>query len=290
MYARALKMFAVASSALLTGIQTSAQSAQVTVGTITRTVMVKSQYGTASIFSIDVDKREYWITAKHVLTGAKHPPFGSVEAKEVTLSLLSPDASAGQLNWVPEVFSVIDPGKDIDIVVLAPKVHIVDALVPPATISSVGAPIGGDCEFLGYPGTLGGGWKSKWEDGKTYWFPFIKHCTISGQFIEPLRFWVLDGINNEGFSGGPVVILTGAAQEIMAVISCYLTEPADVVSVASGPVPAMKKSKPTPAPAQAVSQRQQVANVNSGFIIAFDIDYALDAIKKNPIGPLREPK
>jgi hypothetical protein len=26
-----------------------------------------------TIFSIDVDGREYWITAKHILTGARHP-------------------------------------------------------------------------------------------------------------------------------------------------------------------------------------------------------------------------
>jgi hypothetical protein len=33
-----------------------------------------------------------------------------------------------------------------------------------------------------------------------------------------------------------------------------------------------------------------VVNANSGFMIAFYISYAVEAIKKNPIGPLRKVK
>jgi hypothetical protein len=202
-----------------------AQSAQVTTNVLFRVLMVRSQVDRGTIFSIDVDQREYWITAKHILTGAQHPPFGSIAEKSVTLSVLDPDAS--QEKWLPETFSVIDPGKDIDIVVLAPATPILKAPIPSLPAESVGASFGGDCEFLGYPTRIGGAWRIK-VSGSQYWMPFIKHCTISGKFVEPMDYWVLDGINNGGFSGGPVVFLTGPAQKIMAVISGYQTEPADV--------------------------------------------------------------
>jgi hypothetical protein len=66
-----------------------AQSAMPTNSVLLRTLMVESQYGRGSIFSLDVDQREYWITAKHILTGAKHPPYGSIATKSVSLKILA---------------------------------------------------------------------------------------------------------------------------------------------------------------------------------------------------------
>ena len=96
------------------------------------------------------------------------------------------------------------------------------------------------------------------------------------------RVWILDGINNEGFSGGPVVFRTGPDQKIMAVISGYVTEPADVIS--SGAKKVVTKGSQTTA--QATRPKVKV-NVNSGFIIAYDIHYVVDAIQMRPIGALR---
>src|ERR1700730_18634128 len=45
------------------------------------------------------------------------------------------------------------------------------------------------------------------RDEKSWWFPFVKHCTISAT-DKKHRSWVLDGINNAGFSGGPVIFGT----------------------------------------------------------------------------------
>jgi len=59
--------------------------------------------------------------------------------------------------------------------------------------------------------------------------------------------------------------------KILGVVSAYRTEPADVIpSVPASVQPNVK------------------VNLNSGFFIAFDIRYAIDAIHKNPIGPLRK--
>lgn len=71
------------------------------------------------MFSIDVDNREYWLTAKHILTGRKTGPAGEVMEKNVSLDVLDPVGRSVEWNTVR--FAVIDPGKDIDIVVLVPQ-------------------------------------------------------------------------------------------------------------------------------------------------------------------------
>ena len=54
-----------------------AQSAALTYNVLIRVLMVRSQFDYGTILSIDVDQKEYWLTAKHGLTGAQHPPCGS---------------------------------------------------------------------------------------------------------------------------------------------------------------------------------------------------------------------
>ncbi len=234
--------------------------------------MVESNYGRGTIFSIDVDGREYWITAKHIVTGAKRPPYGTVASPTVSLKILDPNSD--QENWVPLTFSVIDPGKDIDIVALAPSYAILQNPLPSASVSVIGLMLGGDCEFLGFP--FGGGWRASLPGGQGYWMPYVKHCAVSA-IPATGGVFVLDGINNPGFSGGPVLYHTGPSQQIVAVISGYISEPAEVIPSAT---PLVKKKSVAP------SGNVKV-NVNSGFIIAYSITPVIDAIHKNPIGPLR---
>jgi hypothetical protein len=257
-----------------------AQLAAPTSNILGRVVMVQSGHSRGTTFSLDVDQREYWITAKHILTGAEHPPYGAVESHSVTLEILDP-AGPGE-KWVSENFSVIDPGQDIDIVVLAPSGVLQEKPLPSEPADSVGVMLGGDCEFLGF--AYGGGWRGTLPDGKMYWMPFVKHCTVSSfaPFAsegEGKRIWVLDGINNAGFSGGPVIFRTGGDQKVFAVISGYEAEPTEVISSS------VRKSAHNTNP-----KHKQTVNLNSGFIIAYDIKYAIDAIKAHPIGPLRNSK
>jgi|SRR5579863_7774833 len=255
------------------GVLASAQQATPTTNILTRIVMVESSYGRGSTFSLDVDGREYWITAKHILTGARHPPYGAVPSKSVSLKILDPDASQEE-RWLTVEFSVIDPGNDIDIVVLAPPEPLLKNPIPSLPGDSTGIVLGGDCEFLGFP--YGGGWRAPFDNGRFFWMPFVKHCNVSAlaSNVEP-RIWVLDGINNEGFSGGPVISRTGAEQKVFGVVSGYHLEPTEVVSSA-----AAKRPAPTP-------RSHLKVNLNSGFIIAYDISYAIQAIQKSPIGPTR---
>jgi hypothetical protein len=163
-----------------------------------------------------------------------------------------------------------------DIVVLAAPTPLLPETPAKIIADSTGATFGADCEFLGFP--FGGGWHARWDNGKSIWLPFIKRCTISALFTEGDRIWILDGINNDGFSGGPVIFRTGPDQRIIAVVSGYVSEPAEVISALH--------ANPTP---QAITpdHRRQTVNLNSGFIIAYDIQYAMDAIHRTPIGPLR---
>ena len=85
--------------------------------------------------------------------------------------------------------------------------------------------------------------------------------------------WILDGINNPGFSGGPVIVGTGDSLKFAAVISGYYLEPTEVIRGGGSQL--------------APDVPNDLVNVNSGFILAFDIAHAVDVIKKNPIGPKR---
>jgi hypothetical protein len=249
--------------------------------------MVESRFGRGTIFSLDVDQREYWITAKHILNGAERPPYGDVRSKSERLKILNPTLQGEQ--WLTVDFSVLDPGQGIDIVVLAPRDPILSNPPPNVTPSTGGIAFGGECEFLGFP--YGGGWRAILGDGTSTWMPYVKHCFLSGLPQEEKRFWVLDGINNAGFSGGPVVYGTGPQQQVFGVVSGYLTEPTDVISssLRQVPQPPQRPRKGSQAMGGAGRAKQRV-NVNSGFIIAFDIQYAIQAIHKNPVGPLRRPR
>jgi hypothetical protein len=183
----------------------------------------------------------------------------------VSLQILNPGVEGE--HWLPEDFSVIDPGTDIDIVVLAPPKSLLEGARPTIPADSSGTMLGGNCEFLGFP--FGAAWRTKYAAGKASRSPFVKHCTISAMIDEPQREWILDGINNSGFSGGPVFFGTGEQLKVFAVVSGYRRESTDVILAD----PAVKPS--------------EKVNVNSGFFLAYDIEYATDAIHKNPIGPLR---
>ena len=270
------------------------QSAQATNGALYRTFMIQTAIERGTTFSIDVDNREYWITAKHLFTGIKTGPAGVFTPKTVTVAFLAQlgEGEEGHdQHWLTENFTVIDPGKDIDILALVPSHTLLDCPIGFTLNSDAGGVgFGADCEFLGFP--YGGGWKAHLDTGKWVWLPYIKHCTVSAQINADVKFWVLDGINNEGFSGGPVLFGTGASQKVFAVIAGFHQEALEVLP-AQSPNGGTTGSVPNPPElpgGQTNSSMKQVVNANSGFIIAFDIQPAISAIRSNPTGPLRTPK
>jgi hypothetical protein len=128
-------------------------AAQPTINLFQRVMMIayKNQRGTA--FSIDVDGREYWVTARHILTGAKNKPYGVFPEKTVDVKLLNPGGDGEE--WLSEKFAVLQPAADVDVVVLVGAALILADVHPSPPATSQDAILGGSCEFLGF--AYGGG-------------------------------------------------------------------------------------------------------------------------------------
>ena len=254
-----------------------AQSAQPTNDILFRTLMIKSKTEAGTMFSVEVDDREYWLTAKHILTGRKTWPAGEWTEKTASLDVLDPKGPA--ISWNPSDFSVIDPGKDIDIVVLVPKNKIKNVVeIRSLKISSGSFGMGQECSFLGFP--FANTWTATFSDSTQIKMPFIKHCYISGIIQQPATILVLDGINNFGFSGGPVLFHTGPEQVVLAVISGVQNEQGEVHSIEVPNTPTTGQAPNT----NPTKKKKDVVDLNTGIIFAFGASVAVDAIKKNPIG------
>jgi len=256
-----------------------AQSAQPTNNILFRTVMIRSKFEAGTMFSIEVDDHEYWLTAKHILTGLKTLPAGEVSEKNVSLDVLNPVGDA--ITWSTFQFAVIDPGKDIDIVVLVPTMKLLDVSVRSLKVYTDNIGLGQECSFLGFPYTSA--WTATFSNSGQYKMPFIKHCYISGIITTAANahILVLDGINNPGFSGGPVLFHTGPDQVVLGVISGYRNEPGEVHSIE---IPELPTAVQAPDNKKPKYTKKDVVDLNTGIIIAFMADAAIDAIKKNPIG------
>ncbi|SRR5579871_742578 len=124
-----------------------------------------------------------------------------------------------------------------------------------------GGTFGQQVWFLGYPYQIGShiGGKQLWDGG----FPFIKRGTMSaidGRNPDAVVYFI-DGFNNPGFSGGPVVYwdFKERTYRIMAVVKGYMPDTAKI----------------------AVNGQQvdTLYLVNSGILIAYSIKHADDAIE-----------
>jgi hypothetical protein len=284
-----------------------------------QTRLIETTKGIGTAFVIDVDKREYWITVKHIFTGIENAPPDAFRTHTVQANLLLPFSHTSvsqELNWWTIRFTTIDPGKDSDILILAPEQPLADVLpddslklesdADPAEETAL-VPIGGDCEFLGYP--YGSGWRANTplytlnKESKSsipgngnklppqtsgwFWSPFVKHCILSGsKSRNGITMFVLDGINNLGFSGGPVVTGRGTSLKVFAVISGFHVEPLEVRSAPEGTQSYISPTSPPQPGQKSKSGTKEIVESNSGLIFAEDITSAIKAIRANPIGPL----
>jgi hypothetical protein len=209
-----------------------------------RTFKIASGTSSATCFVINRHDRQWLITAKHFLEGSAPIGTGSMhifthEGKE--------DA---QLK--PEFVPPVQPGADIAVFSLGDYKMVRDELTLNA--SADGLVLSQDVFFLGYPlpdrvplsGTL----------------PFVKRGIVSARTaINDVSIWYVDGHNNPGFSGGPVVFNQGGGigtiWHVLGVVSGYITE-AIAVNGNEG--------------------KLGEVNSNSGIIVVYDIKHAVDAI------------
>jgi hypothetical protein len=202
---------------------------------------------------VDVDGRQYLITARHFVPSSI--PSGVIEILH-------------ESRWLPLNFVQIpvEP-PSIDIAVLAFSERLTVWQMP-LSLGLVGSALSEEVFFLGFPlrlsmnsRTLNGGFP----------IPLVKHGIISYLPIDaPGDPFLVDGNNTRGLSGGPVIRIDNMKKPtVIGVVSAFLQ---DFEEVWQG-VPQIGVTSPI-----------GVTKTNSGLLVAYSIDYAIEAIRKKPIG------
>lgn len=262
--------------------------AQVTANVIQRVVRVRvnagtKNEGTATAFTVDVDGREYLITAKHVVKGLKN---------EDSIDIFMND-DWSSLNV--KIFLCEDP---IDIAVLIPPHQLTVNF--DLAFDKGGFFFGQDAYFLGFP--YGMQTSARGANGP-YPVAIIKRGTISGTVdVDPskkAKKILLDGYNNPGFSGGPIVyrdlnqgsvvmnlvgVVSGFRPEVVPVMRKHnINSPADAGDAAKAQ-PWMIDKNADGTYFEYVANGTYVS-LNTGIVVGYEIPPAIDLIRKHPLGP-----
>lgn len=204
--------------------------------------------GTA--FTIDIDKRRYLITARHVVEGIKESDALTVHHDR---------------QWKPLPVRLVGiGGEDFDIAVLAPATPIgTDHLLLPNDNTLY---LSQDVYFLGFPYGIHS--EGTPELNLSFPLPLVKKAIVSMFDFrkDGVGHIFLDGHNNPGFSGGPIFYSALGTQEprIAGVISGYRFQQE----------PIYHQGQQTPL----------TYHYNTGIIIACSMNRVMDLIRENPIG------
>jgi S1-C subfamily serine protease len=200
-------------------------------------------------FTVEVDGRQYIVTAKHLVSGTN-------QVAEV--------AYLHNNNWEKLPVTILR-STDADVAVLVPPRVLTPTF--PVEYSMTGVAMGQELFFLGFPYGMSTEVPAELNHGCP--IPFIKRGTFSAAYKGKAKHNMIfvDGMNNSGFSGGPLVAVNSANKKmiVIGVVVGYRTNPDSVVT---NNVDTGLKSL-----------------ANSGIIICYDIEYAIDEIKKQQNGP-----
>ena len=110
--------------------------------------------------------------------------------------------------------------------------------------------------------------------------PFVKKATVSAFCEKDRQVIFLDGYNNPGFSGAPVIFKESEEAKnsfhVAAVVSAYRAAKEPIVAGSEKGVMSIDMGD---------GKRQQMeVYLNTGIVISYGISHALDAIRENPIG------
>lgn len=218
----------------------------VTTNILSRTLFIHAaEYGSAVV--IAVDGIEYVVTAKHLLATPTNT-FIKIRSNGTWIEYRTKEIGRA-------------PG-EIDIAVLQIGAQLVVNDLP-AAADMGGLVLGQDVFFVGFPYKLEGP-SGFVQDRRP--LGYVKKGTVSALDSQDHPALVIDAINNEGFSGGPVVFaeIGKPANElkIAAIVSKYRTEQEYVIG-ADG------------------RETGETIQYNTGFLYAYNIRYALDLIRGN---------
>jgi hypothetical protein len=255
--------------------------AQVTSNVFRRVFLIQVGDATATAFTIDVDGRQYLITAKHVVAALGADGLINIRKND---------------RWLPLKVKVLRCDDPIDIAVLVPPEQLSVTWELPA--DSMGAQFGQEVYFVGFPYDVSSGYFTN-DASANGGFPvgFIKKATLSGLHNANNANWFyLDGHNNPGFSGSPVLFRDldkgGFAYRVLGVISNYQAEyfpvldpkaisPSDITSDDIAKSRIVRKGNQT----YRLEDTGKVVSANTGIIVAYGINQAVELIKKNASGP-----
>ena len=218
----------------------------ITTNVISRTFHIKYGSGTGTCFTIDIDGKQYFVTAKHVVENLK-------DGDEIEIYY--------QNKWAKIKAKLTGHSANADVSVFA-----IDLLISghPLHATLMGIAYGQDLYFLGFPYGI------KSEVGalnREFPLPLVKKGIFSAMFFDqPGKYFLIDGHNNPGFSCGPVVYknLNSNDFNVGGIISAYRYE-LENTYLNDNPTPIQTKT-------------------NTGIVIAYSIDNALELIKQNPNG------
>jgi hypothetical protein len=206
-------------------------------------------YGTA--FAIDHEGRQYLVTARHLFADP---------ASTASIRLFF------DRKWLEVPVDHIGSGRgEVDISVFATKnLRLSPDLPLEPTLKDI--VIAQDVYFVGYPYKM---WTDAGSTMAKLPFPFVKKGTLSSAFDsgDGVNRIYIDALNNEGFSGGPVVFMPNKRRDfcVGGVVSKFRIEFERVIDKEG-------------------NDSGHTVAYNTGFLIAYPIQYAIDLITANPIG------
>jgi S1-C subfamily serine protease len=212
-----------------------------------RTFLIKVGNTTGTAFIVDRNGKVYVVTARHVVAGL-------------------PDTKATFQLWrsnkwqdVQTVRTMLPSSASVDIAIFETEEKIARPFQIAVSGTDEGPTMGQQVWFLGYPF----GDTAMTSRSQDQILPFIKRGTISainGSNPDAVVLYI-DGFNNPGFSGGPVVYweFSKHAYRILGVVQGYRSDTAKVL----------------------VNGQQIATNllVNSGILTAYSIKHVLDVLE-----------
>ena len=253
-------------------------------------LLIQSTGGTGTAFTIDVDGRQYIITAKHIVDGIPNEAESTIQIRR----------KSGLVPLKVRVFKCDDP---TDIAVLVPPAQLTVAF--PLEPNAEGIAVGQDAYFVGFP----------YGEGVAYGtlpdvFGHVKRVTLSALVKLPGhkadQLLELDGYNNPGFSGSPVVWVPVSKKNsgvleynVAAVISDFIYDATPVVKKKKELQPDQVTKEDllqgkvvrtiTDGRYYQVESTDELVKLNTGIAQAWDIYPAIELIKQHPIGPKIDP-
>ena len=215
-----------------------------------RTIFIKAGNEAGTAFGVDYQGKMYLVTARHVIAG--------LPAENATIQVWQDN----QWKDYHTVKTIFPSSGDVDIAVFETDEKVTNPYSV-VTASNGQATMGQQVWFLGYPWGIA----SKFKSGKVA--PFIKRGTMSAiDTTNPDAIVIyIDGFNNPGFSGGPIVFwdFSKHTYEILGVVKGYREDSAKVF----------------------VNGQHVDTNllVNSGILVGYSISHAMKAIEENEKQP-----